>query len=154
MNQQRISEASRLQEILSYGADETVTSAWINLGDRNAVLFTLWVELFGTSVDAKILQATDDAGTGSKDLVQEGTTDEINQIVGNDEVARLEAYSSSLDLANDFTHVAIEVTSVGAANGVTYIESIDSERYNPDDQSSQVVQTVQDQLREGFVIVT
>jgi len=154
MNQQRLTDAVRLQDAIIVGTGATVNTVWIDLGDRNALLATIFVALFGTTVDAKFQQATDNAGTGAKDITQEGTTAEITQIAADDVVARMEVYNSALDLVNDFRFVSLQITTVGAANVAGLLESVQQERYNPDDQSAKVVQTVIDRLREGFEVIT
>jgi hypothetical protein len=87
----------------------TYTTSWFDAGSCCAWLATIAVGTAGTSVDAKIEQATDVSGTGAKDL---GSG--ITQIDGDGESALIQFKPSDLDGANDFTHVRLSITTVGA----------------------------------------
>lgn len=96
----------------------TATTAYVDpfsLGfDR--VAFFLLVALTGTTIDAKVVQATDSSGTSSKDVtdVDSGVLDITQLVAANDGVAvSLDCGPDVLDKANSFTHLALTVTTAG-----------------------------------------
>jgi hypothetical protein len=93
------------------GAATYVTS-YFYAGDANAWLALISVGTAGTSTNAKIEQASDSSGTGVKDL----TGAAITEIDGNGESAMIQFKPGDLDTANDFTHVRLSITTVGATN--------------------------------------
>lgn len=82
----------------------TYTTAWVNMGEFNRLLAVIMVGQMNASatIDAKIEQATDDTGTGAKDLAgsaitqlsQAGTDD-------SDKQALIQCFADDLDLQND-----------------------------------------------------
>jgi flavin-binding protein dodecin len=88
----------------------TYTTVYIDAGSAHAFLATIAVGTAGTSVDAKIEQASDSAGTGVKDL----TGAAITQIDGDGESAVIQFKPADLDTANDFDHFRLSITTVGA----------------------------------------
>ena len=94
-------------------AASTVTTGWVNMADFEAIQAIVMAGTLGTNatVDAKLEQATDNSGTGAKDitgkaitqLTQAGTDDSDKQAVIN-------CRANELDIANDFDHVRLSVT--------------------------------------------
>ena len=90
----------------------TYTTGWIYAGDSTSFLALVSCGTAGTSVNAKIQQASDSSGTGAKDL----SGSAITEIDGDGESAQIEFRANDLDTANDFTHFRLSVTTVGATN--------------------------------------
>lgn len=88
----------------------TYTTVWVDAGTACAWYADCAVGTAGTTVDAKIEQATDGSGTGAKDV----TSAAITQINGDGESAVIQFKADALDTANDFTHVRLSITTVGA----------------------------------------
>jgi hypothetical protein len=93
------------------GAATYVTS-WFYAGDANAWLALIACGTVGTSTNAKIEQASDSSGTGAKDL----SGSAITEIDGSGESAQIQFKPADLDNSNDFTHVRLSITTVGATN--------------------------------------
>lgn len=94
----------------------TVTSGWIDMGMFEAIMATVMVGTMGTSatVDAKLEQATDAAGTGAKDVTGKAITQLTQAGTDSDKQAIIECRSDELDVNNSFTHVRLSVT-IGTA---------------------------------------
>lgn len=88
----------------------TYTTVYIDAGSAHSWLATVAVGTAGTSVDAKIQQASDSSGTGVKDL----SGSAITQIDGNGESAVIQFKPEDLDTANGFDHFRLSITTVGA----------------------------------------
>jgi len=89
----------------------TYTTGWIYAGDANAWLALISAGTVGTSVDAKIEQASDSSGTGAKDL----SGSDITQLVAAGS-ALIQLKPADLDNANDFDHIRLSITAVGATS--------------------------------------
>jgi len=141
MNTQRISDAVRIVDVkATYGAAATGT-AYFDMSKQNAVVAVVFADVVGTSLDAKVQQATDNSGTGVKDV--SGLA--ITQITSNDEGAVIELYADSLDLANDFNHARILFTTVGATSVASCtVMTADQERTSPLVDSAKIVEIIQD----------
>lgn len=95
----------------------TVNSGWVSLADLNTVIATIFVGTMaaGATLDAKIEQATDAAGTGAKDVTGKAIT-QMTQAGGDSDKQRvIEVDGEDLDVDNDFTHVRLAVTVAVAA---------------------------------------
>jgi hypothetical protein len=90
----------------------TYTTGWVYAGSANAFLAGIYCGTVGTSTNAKIEQASDSSGTGAKDL----SGSAITAIDGDGESAQIQFKPGDLDNANDFTHVRLSITTVGATN--------------------------------------
>jgi len=88
----------------------TYVTAYVYAGLANAWLASINVGTAGTSVNAKIQQASDSSGTGVKDL----SGSAITEIDGDGESAQIQFKPADLDTANDFDHVRLSITTVGA----------------------------------------
>lgn len=69
-----------------------------------------------STVDAKLVQATDSSGTGVKDITGKAITQLTEAGTDSDKQAIINAYADDLDVANGFTHVAIVMTVATAAS--------------------------------------
>jgi hypothetical protein len=87
------------------------STGYIYAGDANAWEAIITAGTVGTSVDAKIEQASDSSGTGVKDL----SGSDITQLVAAGS-ALIQFKPADLDTANDFTHVRLTITTVGATS--------------------------------------
>jgi hypothetical protein len=84
-------------------------TSWFDAGDAKAWEAIVTAGTVGTSVDAKIQQATDSSGTGVKDL----SGSDITQLVAAGS-ALIQFKPADLDIAGSFTHVRLLITTVGA----------------------------------------
>jgi len=97
------------------GAAVTETG-WVAAKDFCNYLAKIQSGLVGTSVDAKIQQATDNTGTGAKDVTVDnaGVTNlAITQLVAAG-TALINFSQQDLDYNNGFDFVNVELTTVGA----------------------------------------
>ena len=94
----------------------TVVSDYGNLGLFEQGMAILKVGTLGASgtVDAKLVQATDSSGTGSKDITGKAITQLTQAGTDSDKQVIINIRAEELDLDNDFDHVALSVT-VGTA---------------------------------------
>jgi hypothetical protein len=94
------------------------TSDYVDASEFNSLLAIVAAGTLGASAtfDAKLVQATDSSGTGSKDITGKSIT-QLTQ-AGTDESDRqalINVSQDELDLDNGFTHVALTIT-VGTAS--------------------------------------
>lgn len=94
----------------------TYTSGWVSMADFQSIQAVVSAGTLGASatLDAKIEQATDAAGTDAKDLTGAAITQLTKAGPDDDKQAIIELYSEDLDLTNGFTHVRLTIT-VGVA---------------------------------------
>lgn len=99
---------------LSQGAG-TVTSAWVSVQNYHEMAALIATGVLGAAatLDAKIQQATDNAGTGAKDLTGKAIV-QIVKATGDNKQAWINFRSQDLDTNNNFAFVRISAT-VGAA---------------------------------------
>ena len=92
----------------------TVSTAWVDLATYFAALAILSVGAFGVAatVDAKLQQATDAAGTGAKDISGKAIT-QLLAAGGNNRQIMINMKSADLDTENAFRFLRLTVT-VGA----------------------------------------
>ena len=107
----------QIAKVVPITGASTYTSEYIDMSTQLEILAKVHAGVVGTSVDAKLVQASDDTGTGKKDI----TGRAITQITDNDKNASIELRHDDqlLDSANDFTFVALEITTVGATTAVS-----------------------------------
>ena len=94
------------------------TSDYVDAGSFESIMAVIMAGTLGSSAtfDAKLVQATDSSGTGSKDISGKAIT-QLTQ-AGTDESdkqAIINVRSEELDLDNGFDHVALTIT-VGTAS--------------------------------------
>ena len=96
----------------------THTSDYADMGMFESALAEINIGTMGASatVDAKLVQATDSSGTGSKDITGKAIT-QMTQ-AGTDQSdtqAEINLRAEELDLANGFSHVALVITVAAAS---------------------------------------
>lgn len=89
----------------------TVPAVYIDVADYERFVFLIHHGATDGNLDAQVVQATDSAGTGSKNITgaaitQLGATDDDKQV-------SIEVQSDQLDIANAFGFVAITLTISG-----------------------------------------
>lgn len=118
-------------------AASTFTTSWLDAGTACQWLAVISAGTVGTSVDAKIEQASDSSGTGAKDLAGSAITQ--LSAAGS---ALVEFKPSDLDTANDFTHVRLSITTVGASTVASGHLLATGHRYSPQEQGSKIDEEV------------
>ncbi len=107
---QKGSDKASYQDVIEPLAQAAATTGlWIDAGLGFNFLAHVGAGLVGTSVDLKIQQATDSSGTAAKDI--SGLAITQLTAVGS---ALINITASDLDTDNDFTHIAMVLTTVGA----------------------------------------
>ena len=93
----------------------TVTTGWVAAKDFHQFMAVVMAGTLGASatLDAKIEQASDSSGTGTKDVSGAAIT-QLVKASNDDNQAIINFFPEDLDLANDFDHVRLSMT-VGAA---------------------------------------
>lgn len=88
---------------------------WTNVANFHSFLALLDVGVFGAvaTVDFKLQQATDNAGTGAKDITNKAIT-QLLAAGGNNRQAMINCRASDLDQANSFNFISFKAT-VGTA---------------------------------------
>jgi hypothetical protein len=77
-----------------------------------------------TSITAQVVQATAAAGTGSKNITGAAITATLLAGTNDNKFAIIEIERAKLDIANDFTHVAITIAATGgsaSAMAITFL---------------------------------
>lgn len=94
----------------------TYTTGWISMANFQCIMAVVMAGTLGSSatIDAKLEQAQDAAGTGVKDLTGSAIAQLTQAGTDADKQAVIECYAEDLDLENDFTHLRLSIT-VGAA---------------------------------------
>ena len=94
----------------------TVNSAWVSLADFTEAAAILMIGAMATAatLDAKLQQAQDATGTGSKDVSGSAITQRTEAGGDGDEIVTLPVRASALDIANAFTHLRLQVTTAVA----------------------------------------
>lgn len=101
-------------------AASTVVSDYMSMADFESAMAIVMAGTLGTSatVDAKLVQATDSAGTGSKDITGKAITQLTEAGTDSDKQAIINCRAEELDVANSFTHVALSITVAAATSDV------------------------------------
>ena len=117
---------ARLAELLSAlatidpvaQATGTITTGWISAANHERFLATVQTGLMGASgtLDAKLQQASDSAGTGVKDVTGKAIL-QILKAAGDNKQALINLRAEELDLANNFTFFRLSIT-VGTASSL------------------------------------
>jgi len=113
-------------------AASTVLTAWVPMANVGQLTALIQTGVLGASatIDAKLRQATDAAGTGAKDV----TGKAIAQIVkasGDNKQAMIEMRAEELDVNNGFGFVALSVTVGTAASQLSAALIGANTRYQP-----------------------
>jgi len=129
---------------MSQGAG-TVSSGWVAVKNHLALMALIQTGVLGANatVDAKLQQATDGAGTGAKDVTGKGIT-QIVKATGDNKQALINCRSGELDTEGGFAFVQLSIT-VGTAASLVGASLLGSfPRFSPADAFNQagVVQIV------------
>lgn len=97
-------------------AAATYTTGWIDMANTQQILAVISAGILGTlaTLDAKIEQATDASGTGTKDVAGAAITQLTKAGSDDDKQAVIGFFAEDLDVNNDFNHVRLSMT-VGTA---------------------------------------
>ena len=96
------------------------TSAYVDAGQFESLMALILAGTLGASgtLDAKLVQATDSAGAGSKDITGKAITQLTQAGTDSDKQAVINCRAEELDLANGFSHVALTITvAVASCDG-------------------------------------
>ena len=92
-------------------------SSYIDMSDYDRIVFLIMVGTLGATdtLDAQVVQATDAAGAGSKNV----TGAVITQLVDadDDNMVSIEVAGSALDVENGFRYVALSIAQAGTPDG-------------------------------------
>lgn len=123
----------------------TVLTAYVPVAKWHTIAAIIATGVLGAAatVDAKLRQAQDAAGTGVKDITGKSITQLVKASHDNKQVV-IECKADDLDTANGFTHVALSVTVGTAASILGAILLGTNPRYMPasDFDDADVVQIV------------
>jgi len=113
-----------------------VSTAWVDMSLVLGLMATLNVGDITASgtVDAKLEQATDAAGTGAKDITDKAIT-QLTQAGGDsNKQALINLRSEELDTNNSFTHARLTITVAAAAADLSALVTGHSPINGPADQ--------------------
>ncbi len=110
-----------------------LVTAWVAMVDFDNMLATIQIGTISATgtVDAKLQQATDSSGTGSKDIAGKAITQLL--AADDDKQALINLNQSELDVDNDFTHVQLSITTAAAAALVAGVLVGVAPKYGPAD---------------------
>ena len=93
----------------------TVTTGWVSVANFHALVASIQTGALGTSatLDAKLQQALDSAGTSAKDITGKALT-QIVKATGDNKQALINVKPEELDTVNGFGFVRLSIT-VGTA---------------------------------------
>ena len=122
-----------------------VSTGWVSVANYLGFLALVQTGVLGTSatVDAKLQQALDSAGTGAKDISGKAIT-QIVKATGDNKQVLVNVKPEELDTVNGFGFVRVTVT-VGVAASITSAQLLGvNPRYAPADLGNQaaVVQVI------------
>ena len=97
----------------------TVNTGWISVANHHGLLAVIQTGVLGASatLDAKLQQATDNSGTGAKDISGKALT-QIIKATGDNKQALINVKPEELDTVNGFGFVRLSIT-VGVAASLT-----------------------------------
>jgi len=122
-----------------------LSTGWVSVANHLGFLAVVQTGVLGTSatVDAKLQQALDNAGTGAKDIAGKALT-QIVKATGDNKQALINIKPEELDTVNGFGFVRVTVT-VGVAASITSAQLLGvNPRFAPADAGNQaaVVQVI------------
>lgn len=127
---------------VSQGA-ATVTSGWISMAELDSIMALIQTGVLGAgaTIDAKLQQATDGAGTGAKDITGKEITQLVKATNDNDQVV-INCRANELDVNGGFTHVQLSITVGVAASLLSAVVLGFNARYQPKSHIASVVEVV------------
>ena len=98
-------------------AASTVVTSWVPVQNFHSFMALIETGVLGASatLDAKLRQATDNSGTGAKDISGKALT-QILKASGDNKQAMINCRAADLDAANGFGWIALSVTIGTAAS--------------------------------------
>lgn len=101
-------------------AASTVVSDYMSMSDFESAMGIVMAGTLGSSatVNAKLVQATDSSGSGSKDISGTDITELTEAGTDSDKQATIGCRAEDLDMDNGFTHVALSITVAVATSDV------------------------------------
>ena len=110
----------------------TTPTGWVAAADWGRFLGVIQSGTLGASatIDAKLQQAQDSAGTGAKDITGKAITQMTTGATDSNKQSEINLHRDELDLANNFTHVRLSVTVGVAASGMSAVLLGFDPRYN------------------------
>jgi hypothetical protein len=130
---------------VSQGAG-TITTGWINAGNFLKFMALIQTGVLGAAatVDAKLQQATDAAGTGVKDIAGKAIV-QIVKATGDNKQAEINLRPEQLDVNNGFGFVRLSLTVGTAASlvGASVLGAFPRQGTGGDKNQAAVVQTIQ-----------
>lgn len=99
-------------------AASTVVTTWVPVANFHSISALIQTGVLGAAatLDAKLRQATDAAGTGAKDVTGKAIT-QIVKATGDNKQAQIDMRVEDLDTTNGFAYVALSAT-VGVAASI------------------------------------
>lgn len=100
-------------------AASTVLTAYVPIAKWGSLLALIQTGVMGAAgtLDAKLVQATSSGGAGVKDVTGKALV-QVVKATGDNVQAMIEMREQDIDSTNGFTHVALSVTTVGAAASI------------------------------------
>lgn len=137
---ERFAEATPLLGVIdpdAYSAG-TVTTGWVAMKDVQSIgaIVAVGTMASGSTVDAKLEQATDSSGTGAKDVTGKAITQLTQAGSDSDKQAIINCTQEELDLANEFDHVRLSITVATAASDAAGFIFGKGLRYGPASESN------------------
>lgn len=123
-------------------APGSASTGWIDLSVVGQILASLQIGAIAATgtVDAKIQQASDSAGTGAKDITGKAMTQMTD--ADDDKQVEFNLRAEELDTVNGFTHARLTVTTATAAALVAaQVRAFDS-RYQPQADAATVDEVI------------
>ncbi|MFQ5535461.1 MAG: hypothetical protein ACE5EM_11640 [Sphingomonadales bacterium] len=122
----------------------TVTSGWVSMADYQNIMAVVFAGDLGTAatLDAKIEQASDSAGTGAKDITGKAIMQLTKAGTDDNKQAVINVHHSDLDVDNSFTHVRLSMTVGTAASDAGGVIFGFDARYEPEADAASVDEIV------------
>jgi hypothetical protein len=121
----------------------TYTSGWVAMAAiaRAYAVLSIGAITGSGTVNAKFQQASDSSGTGAKDVTGAAMTEIVGSANSNEQVT-IEVRQAQLDVANNFTHVRLSVTTAVAASLISAVIQGNNAKYAPLAQAASVAESV------------
>lgn len=96
----------------------TYTTGWVSMATFRSVMAVVAVGVMASTatLDAKLEQAKDASGTDAKDISGKAITQLTQAGTDADKQAVINCRAEELDIANDFSHVRLSLTTAAAAS--------------------------------------